>query len=309
MTYIKLFDIIIKKLLKTGESRVRECRDLRILGCKCFECGRGVSFAERENALLLAAVISGWLKVKINGEDLLLGENNLIIKSETAAMSASLGKNERATLLIIEFESREFKGKDIFERIIPLGKTKRRYIGEILREMSRAEEDETELYFEPTGESRTYGESIIIGNALSSLLVRITRDSLGSLAEDSGEDFEIRNKAQAVRRYLYENYKNRITLDSLCFIFKTNKTTICKQFREEYGMTVLSYLNSLRIKEAKRLLLEERLSVTEIADVLGFESIHYFTKFFKKATAKTPTEYSRVVGQRQKFIENEWRAK
>jgi AraC-like DNA-binding protein len=170
--------------------------------------------------------------------------------------------------------------------------------------MRRQCDGDAELSYESTRREELFGERILLEGALSSLLVRIVRDKI--LGESgSEEDFEVRNQAQALRRYLYENYRNKITLDSLCFLFRSNKTTICKQFRDEYGITVLGYLNSLRLKEAKRLITEGRQSVTAIADHLGFESIHYFTRFFKKMTGKTPTEYARVVCGWQKNLDNE----
>lgn len=100
---------------------------------------------------------------------------------------------------------------------------------------------------------------------------------------------------QAVHQYLTENFTSKITLDNLCFLFRTNKTTLCRQFKQEYGTTILSYVNSLKIKESKSLLRKSNLSVTEIAETLGFDSIHYFCRQFKKATGQSPTEYSKTI--------------
>ncbi len=258
----------------------------------------------KSDTYVLFAVLSGWLRASLGGENILLGEGGLIIKSQGASLSVIGGSTERASVLISEFECPFLTDKAVFDKVIPLGKRKRRYLGEIIRELSSLDNDSARLEYKINGSAEPFGRRIILENALCSLLIRITRDHLEESDGDSCEDFEIRNKAQAVRRYLYENYRTRITLDSLCFLFRSNKTTICKQFREEYGMTVLEYLNSLRVKEAKRLLLEERFSVTEIADHLGFESIHYFTRFFKKSTGRSPTEYGRIIGQRQKYIES-----
>lgn len=109
------------------------------------------------------------------------------------------------------------------------------------------------------------------------------------------EQGDVRGLGQAICKYLCENYTSRITLDSLCFLFRTNKTSICRDFRREYGMTVMDYLHALRIGEAKRLIADGGLSVTEIAGRLGFESIHYFCRLFKRLTGMTPTEYSASV--------------
>ncbi len=277
-------------------------KNVFIHSCRCFESDEKLFFGKSSSKIVLIAVLAGRLDLNVGAEAVVLLENMLILKSGEDELSSVGCLQGRTSVFAAVFESKMFSDKPIFNKAIILGKRKRRYLGEIIREMSRADNDSAELLYE-SGQESFFGEALIIENSLSSLLVRITRDILSD-SGDSGEDSEIKSLAQIMRRYLYENYKTKVTLDSLCFLFRTNKTTICKQFREEYGMTVLEYLNSLRIKEAKRLVLEERLSVTEIADDLGFESIHYFTRFFKKMTGYSPTEYVRIIGQRQKFIDN-----
>lgn len=277
-----------------------EGRGVRIIRADCFElCGEIFLGISPERCVLLA-VLSGW--VSIGDDRSILSENSIFIKSGESELRVSEG-NSGVQILLVEFEGSEFSDKDIFDRIIPVGRMKRRYLGEIIREMSQKDNDTAALHFLPERE-QVFGQDETIRNALSSLVIKVVRDSFSN-GEDSSEDYEVKNTAQALRRYLYENYKTRITLDSLCFLFRTNKTSICKQFRDEYGMTVVGYLNHLRIKEGKRLLLENRLSVTEIADQLGFESIHYFSRLFKKTVGQTPRDYLRIVGKRQKFIESE----
>lgn len=98
-----------------------------------------------------------------------------------------------------------------------------------------------------------------------------------------------------IYQYIRENYMQKITLDNICFLFGTNKTTLCQNFKHEYGMTVLECITKFKISEAKKLLRENKLSVTEISQHLGFNSIHYFCRAFKKYQKQTPTEYLRSI--------------
>lgn len=54
----------------------------------------------------------------------------------------------------------------------------------------------------------------------------------------------------------------------------------------------------LRIKKAKALLRKNELSVTEISDKLGFSSIHYFCRIFKKMTGNSPKNYIKTIRSR-----------
>ena len=51
----------------------------------------------------------------------------------------------------------------------------------------------------------------------------------------------------------------------------------------------------MKLKSAVTLIRERNLNFTEIAEVLGFSSVHYFSRLFKKKTGMTPSEYSSSV--------------
>ena len=57
------------------------------------------------------------------------------------------------------------------------------------------------------------------------------------------------------------------------------------------GFTVNEYMNVARTKKAQNLLVHSGYSITEIAEILGFESITYFERVFKKYTDDTPMKY------------------
>jgi YesN/AraC family two-component response regulator len=98
-------------------------------------------------------------------------------------------------------------------------------------------------------------------------------------------------EVEAIRDYIEAHYMEKITLDDLCFLFGTNKTTICHKFKAMYGDTLVHYINRLRIKKAKRLMREGRMNLSELAPEVGFSSIHYFSKVFKFYENKSPSEY------------------
>ncbi len=100
---------------------------------------------------------------------------------------------------------------------------------------------------------------------------------------------------ELIYQYVNENYTEKISLDSLCSIFATNKTTLCRDFKNLYGITLLNHINSLKLKHAKLLLREEKYSITEIAERCGFNSVHYFCRFFTKHTGISPRKYSTTI--------------
>ena len=65
------------------------------------------------------------------------------------------------------------------------------------------------------------------------------------------------------------------------------------------GITPNAYINQRKIAKAKELMLYSEMNVSEIAESLGFQSIHYFSRLFKKVAGIAPTEYvSRIKDNR-----------
>jgi two-component system response regulator YesN len=62
-------------------------------------------------------------------------------------------------------------------------------------------------------------------------------------------------------------------------------------FKKQTGLTFIDYLIELRIREAKRLLVQNEKRIYEVAALSGFKDVKYFGKMFKKGTGLTPLEY------------------
>ncbi len=65
-----------------------------------------------------------------------------------------------------------------------------------------------------------------------------------------------------------------------------------EQFIKQYGMSPVKYVTMIRIEKAKELIVTERFSVSEIAEMCGFENIYYFSNVFKKLTGVSPKNYT-----------------
>jgi two-component system response regulator YesN len=66
-------------------------------------------------------------------------------------------------------------------------------------------------------------------------------------------------------------------------------------FKTQFGMPPKEYALFLKTEKAKELLLDKKLSIGYIAEVLGFVDLYHFSKFFKKETSYSPTEYRKIM--------------
>lgn len=101
-------------------------------------------------------------------------------------------------------------------------------------------------------------------------------------------------KVHEVADYLLHHYDTDESLEDLAERFFISKSYLSRIFREVTGFSVNEYRNITRIRKAKELLAGSEYSVTEISELLGFESVTYFERVFKKLTDKTPLKYRRI---------------
>ncbi len=91
--------------------------------------------------------------------------------------------------------------------------------------------------------------------------------------------------------YMEDNLGKKISLDDISYYAGISKTSVKKLFKEEAGFGACEYFTRLKIERAKELIADNKKNFTEIAEVLGYDSIHYFSGQFKQYVNMSPTEY------------------
>lgn len=117
-----------------------------------------------------------------------------------------------------------------------------------------------------------------------SLFYLLLRNSDSCITVDEG------NKLieQAVA-YIRENFASDITLSALAKRFSVSPEHFSRMFKKETGLGFSKYLNSLRLRYAEHLLKNsESQSITQVAEICGFEDSNYFSKKFKEVYGTSP---------------------
>lgn len=99
------------------------------------------------------------------------------------------------------------------------------------------------------------------------------------------------NHIISVKNYIDHNFLSVITLDSLARQFYINKFTLMRKFKANYNDNIFDYYRYKRIDYAKQVLKTSAVSIGEIAELLSFSDIYSFSRFFKKYTGMSPSEY------------------
>ena len=94
-------------------------------------------------------------------------------------------------------------------------------------------------------------------------------------------------------RYLQEHLAEEISLSVLADEFHLSTQYISQLFKSEIGVNFLTYLTNIRMENAKKLLLDTSLPISEISERSGYGDYRVFTKAFKKSEGVTPSQHRR----------------
>ena len=102
--------------------------------------------------------------------------------------------------------------------------------------------------------------------------------------------------AQIIVRYLQDNFSRRTEVRDVASQVHLSERHVSRLFRQATGTSILDYLTRLRMETAARMLLENELSIKQIARAVGYPDAHYFTTLFGRWMKTTPAAYRRNGG-------------
>ena len=122
------------------------------------------------------------------------------------------------------------------------------------------------------------------------LIIRLMRSTTLAVPEEP-HVLSANRQCAAVRRYIDLHFKEALTLEQLAEEGHMNKYYLSHAFKREFGISPINYMISKRIEESKYLLTETDLSMSQIAQLLGFSSLSYFSQVFRRTQEISPKEY------------------
>lgn len=109
-------------------------------------------------------------------------------------------------------------------------------------------------------------------------------------------------KCKEICDFLEESADGNLSFSEVCTRFSLSGSALKKLFHEKMGCGVMEFFNTCKINKAKELIREKTATFTEIAEMLGFSSVHYFSRRFKALTGMTPSQYAASVKAMQQEI-------
>lgn len=255
-----------------------------------FYSVRGVGYhfpGERCECWELTYVDSGTLYTTIDGKEFEINNNQLILYAPGQFHTQST-KDKICSYLTVMFDMN--LPVDLQYNIINTQFTAGRETKKSLESLVYS----TDIKKNPNPTAMVLALERIINNAIRSKDANNHKKEQKIASTPMQQKFE-NELLQQIILYINENIYSSFNVQELCDHFAISRSSLQSLFRNNMGIAPKEYLSTLKLEKSKLLIKESKYSISEISDILGFSSIHYFSRKFKQEFGITPTDYANKI--------------
>ena len=277
----------------------------RVISVHYFQYMSDFSFpGESHDFWELVCVDRGEIDALAGERRLTLKKGNILFHKPNEFHNVLTNGKVSPSLVVIGFECHSPAIKSFEDQLMSVQDTEKELLAQIIVEARNTfsgrldDPYQEELIF--NSEPLTFGSAQLISHYLEQLMIHLYRRyfsyslpvrSSRFLAEaSSGNDTYNR-----IVRYMEEHLGERMTIDRICRDNLVGRSQLQKLFRDTKGCGVIEFFSMMKIDTAKQMIRDNQLNFTQIADRLGYSSIHYFSRQFKQITTMTPSEYATSI--------------
>lgn len=143
-------------------------------------------------------------------------------------------------------------------------------------------------------EQKKAGYQGVMKTNLLKIMILTMRKALEEYKYDSNKMITVSIVTEAVH-YLNYNYMQHATIAKFCEIKHYSHQYIGRKFKQEMGMSIMDYLQRVRVEKSCQLLTNENMSIREIAYAVGYDDVKFYNKIFKRLMHVTPREYKKII--------------
>ena len=282
----------MRTYLRHKIENVIDVKELIALEYLDFE-GKYKNYEEKHAFWEICYVEEGVITLSLDGEKTQLSAGELVFIAPDVVHSYTSEKGNQNRAFVVCFESFSVSMRSLASARFSLDEGQKKCIDLVIDESKNTFYMNSSDLLEAVSNPNFGGAQAIILQLeyLILCLMRRLSSEDGSAIVFLRDDRFYADLVNVIIRYFSRHVNERITLDDVCSKVNYSRSFICKTFKEQTGETLFSYFNRMKMDEAKRLLTETSLSVTDIASRLGFSEVKYFCSLFKKLTGTTPVVY------------------
>ena len=236
----------------------------------------------------LLIIYDGTIEITVNGKDYYASEGDVVY------VASGVPHSTRTDEYGVVYGLLQFRDGDFIDpktRKIIKYSMKLHFLSEapirILK--SPSIKDEFDSITREQGEKQRAYETMIRSSILRIIAI-LSREGALSFNEEAYLS-SAGQKILPALAYINENYREDISLEEISARLGFNESYFCRIFKQAIGATFTEYLNFVRVCKAEKLLAQGSMSILDISSEVGFTSVSYFNRIFKKYRSCSPGYY------------------
>ncbi|MBA4850810.1 AraC family transcriptional regulator [Emticicia sp. BO119] len=133
-------------------------------------------------------------------------------------------------------------------------------------------------------------------NALEQLAKTEEYELLASNGFNIKPDETENERMRKIIEFTLENFKEDIPLETIAEVANLTVPSFCRYFKSRTRKTYVYFLNEIRLSNARKMLMDNQLDISQICIECGFQNLSHFHRIFKTQTGVTPMVYRRSFG-------------
>ena len=238
---------------------------------------------EKHNLYELTFVDRGTLDTSIDGVNYTLNSSDLIIYGKNQFHTQAVNNDLSCSYLTIMFDMKCDDERLICNKIFHCRKELYKSIRKFAKNIS------SEI---------PYSENLILNNFHEIIIRLFQYDYLdvddAKLPTESQQHFQD-EILERILAYINKMICSPINIEELCSKFAISRSSLQTLFKNNLNTSPKKYINDLKLSKSKELIKENKYTISEIAFMLGFNSIHYFSRAFTQHYEISPSEYAQTV--------------
>ena len=238
---------------------------------------------EKHNIYELTFVDNGTLETSIDNVDYTLNSYDLIIYGKNQLHTQSVNNDSSCSYLTVMFDMECKDASLICNRVFHCRK-----------ELYKA----VRIFAKNISSTLPYSQNLILSN-FHEIIIRLFQydylegdtDKLQTETQQYFQD----ELLEGILEYINKMICEPITIEELCSKFSVSRSSLQTLFKNNLNTSPKKYINDIKLAKSKLLIKENKYTISEIAFMLGFSSIHYFSRAFTQHFEMSPSEYSQSV--------------
>lgn len=273
-----------------------------------FEYSKDYSFiGEKHDFWEFVYVDKGEIIATADDKDYLLDHGKVIFHKPNEWHTLRANGSIAPNLVIVTFGCSSDAMKFFENKIMAVGQAQKSLISKIIVEFSNSFTtplSDTYACNLTRADTQATGSEQLLKMYLTELLILFMRDNdIGQYSLSKSNS--INSTLEYILSYMNSQIGQRLTLDGLCVYTGMSKASLSALFANQLGRGPIEHFIYLKTELAKKYLREDNYNITQIAYMLGYSTVHYFSRQFKKFTGMSPSQYTnsvKAIVNKEKYI-------